>query len=159
MLLLQGVDFATDHLDLLDMAGDYCSNVSRWSTLPNFRRARLSNVVRWSCALASGLVVQPCRAQYHCIDSIQSSALSNVCVSSQLLDHILQRLRRRCSLTLTFVVNATLRFRLELSPDVVEKLIEALSWTGWGSPHDAGRWVTVVHDGYSAAVVWLGANM
>jgi hypothetical protein len=65
----------------------------------------------------------------------------------------LHLLRRRDALTLAFVVDATLRFRLKLGPDVVEKLIEALGWAGWRAPHDAAGRRVVVHDGCSNALV------
>lgn len=48
-------------------------------------------------------------------------------------------------LTLAFVVDAALRLCLELGPNVVEQLVEALGWADLGAPHDAGRRVAVVH--------------
>lgn len=49
-------------------------------------------------------------------------------------------------LTLAFVVDATLGFSLKLSPDAVQKLIQALAGTALRAPNDTGR-VTVVHGG------------
>lgn len=46
---------------------------------------------------------------------------------------------------LAFVVDTALRLCLELGPDVVEQLVEALGWADLGTPHYAGRWVAVVH--------------
>jgi hypothetical protein len=44
---------------------------------------------------------------------------------------------------LSFIVDAALRFRLELGLDAVEELVEALGWADLGASHDAGR--IVVH--------------
>lgn len=49
------------------------------------------------------------------------------------------------TLTLSFVIDAALGFRLELGLDAVEELIEALGRADLGASHDAGR--IVVHDG------------
>jgi hypothetical protein len=47
---------------------------------------------------------------------------------------------------LAFIVDAALRFRLELGPDVVEQVVEALGWADLGAAHDgAGRGVAVIH--------------
>lgn len=48
-------------------------------------------------------------------------------------------------LTLAFIVDAALGFRLKLSPDVIKELIEALAGASLGASHDAGRRVAVVH--------------
>lgn len=47
-------------------------------------------------------------------------------------------------LTLAFVVDAALRFGLELGADVVEEVVQALAGAHLGAAHDAGR-VAVVH--------------
>lgn len=48
-------------------------------------------------------------------------------------------------LTLALVVDAALRFRLELGPNVVEQLVQALGWANLGTTQDAGRRVAVIH--------------
>lgn len=104
MLLLQGVDFAANHLNLLDMAGDCWGRVS----------------------ICLFVVAQN-------VSRLQSP--------------------RQCSgsLTLAFVVDAALGLSLELGPDVIEELVEALGRACLGAPHDAGRRVAVVHGGDGSA--------
>lgn len=50
-------------------------------------------------------------------------------------------------LTLAFIFDSALSLSLELGPDVVEELVEALGWADLGASHDAGWRVAVVHGG------------
>ena len=57
------------------------------------------------------------------------------------------------TLTLAFVIDAALRFRLKLGLDAVEELVQALGWARLGAPHDgAGR--VMVHGGG-----WMSARV
>ena len=58
---------------------------------------------------------------------------------------------------MAFSIDAALGFRFELGLDVVEQLIEALSWASLGASHDTGR--VVVHAGGWSALLEQGATM
>lgn len=64
-------------------------------------------------------------------------------------------------LTLSFVIDATLRLGLELGSDAIEKLVQALAGSTWGTSHDAWR-VAVIHgDGVYVLVLtswWRAAD-
>jgi hypothetical protein len=58
---------------------------------------------------------------------------------------------------LAFGIDAALGFGFEFGLDVVEQLIEALSWTSLGASHDTGR--VVVHAGGWSALLGQDATM
>jgi hypothetical protein len=61
------------------------------------------------------------------------------------------------SLTLALIVDATLRFRLELGLDLVQQLIESLGRADLGASHDTGR--VVVHGRGMYARVYVEATI